>query len=385
LRGKDSHAAYLTYLGTDSEPDFDGAIEKTSTTEPYDLDPFSASTEYRWETLWRNKWGLVAKERQTEGLVLDGSGNGDYLPPSGPSYVGLYQREDGKVLVEARYLPMAEGAGASDWWLRAANKWLIYLTADGVDPVPGVDTPTVVSMSGNTATDMSMFMEVLSNLSASQTDEAPIKVIVQTRRDDGVTTSDSTNTTVYSTTAAWYQAQARRPVASVGHVEGFNVELAAYANPTIYIDEDKNIRWEIDGEDVHFYADATLVWTIRNNVIRFNLDIERWDPSGSGSGAIEVGTWDGAEKTIWINVAGSHMWKIDALNGVLYVADREFVDEAHENNAPFPIWEQYAYTGVNRWDGESGLWVTAFDIDTDGVAHFSVDREFVGDTAEGIS
>jgi len=90
--------------------------------------------------------------------------------------------------VQAGYWPSGDGAGAAD-------TWLIYVTDDGGDPDPELDTPTEVAM----ATDQRL-ARFLDWTSGSYDDGDTIKVLVRTRR-SGTPDVDSTNTTIYSVEA----------------------------------------------------------------------------------------------------------------------------------------------------------------------------------------
>lgn len=185
---------YLLYRGVDTDPDLDAApwetFIDTDPTEPsgtnvdHETATLAVSHTYYFVLRRQDKYGLISQNLDSWSVEIDGAGDKVETPPSAPDETTLVPIADGAVNVGAYYQKSPDGANAAD-------SWLIYLTSNGVDPDPDLDTPVVVAME---------FPGALARLdydSAEFADGTTIKVIVRTQR-TGAT--DSTNTNILITT-----------------------------------------------------------------------------------------------------------------------------------------------------------------------------------------
>jgi len=182
---------YELYVGTDDSPDFDSAPLETFTTLPHDTPALDADHTYYFVLRKRNKWDLLSRNIAEWTFVVDADGAAEATVPSEPSSldIALTPDVDGKVRVAANYYYLEDS--------EEATQFLIYLTDDGSDPDPDVDTPTAVDMVKVDG------IAKLDWLSDAFDDGKTIKIIVRTRRiDAGPVNVDSTNTDISTTTAS---------------------------------------------------------------------------------------------------------------------------------------------------------------------------------------
>jgi len=177
---------YTLYRGVDSEPDLTAAPWETFSTLPHDTAALAVSHTYYFVLRWRNRYGLESQNITSWVVELDGAGESEAVRPSAPFAVSIEPAAGGTVKVRAEYAYQVDGSNQAD-------QWLIYLTNTGVDPNPGVDSPTVVTMTKEAG------HAQLTWTSTGQGDGADVRVLVRTRRSsDSV---DSDNVDVYATEA----------------------------------------------------------------------------------------------------------------------------------------------------------------------------------------
>ena len=159
---------YELYRGQDGDPDFSTPWE-TFTALPHETAALAVDHDYSFVLRCRNRWNLVSQNVRAWAVRIAADGSAEPVPPAGPDWVNLAAVAGGTVRVRAAYAYERDG----DY---AADSWLIYLTSDGSNPDPDIDTPTVVSMrkTGGAA--------ALDWTSGAFADGATIKVLLRTRR-----------------------------------------------------------------------------------------------------------------------------------------------------------------------------------------------------------
>jgi len=362
-RGKASHRQYQLFVGQDAPPDFDAAPQDTAAAqEDLSYGPLDADHTYYYEELYRNAYGLVAAPQETTRLPLDAEGDVLINPPSGPSDVGLLAQSDGTILVTARYFKSLDAAAAQ------ANKWAIFLTADGTDPDPDVDEPVVETMSSS---------GILEYTTAAHLDETPIRCIVRARRDDGENpVSDSENAAIYTATATYWWANLPRPDLAIGRTYGAYATVVEPDSP-VYIDEAKNVRWVITGHSVELWADTALVWTLSDDNWKPEFSIITDDVSGAGVGTVEIGTWDVGAKEIFFNVNGTQRLKVDVVAETITWNGADYVEAVHSSGAGVPVWGCYANTCFQFYNAATGVWSTKMSLNSSGALVLGVNLDYV--------
>lgn len=178
---------YEHYYSVTSPPDLTGAPTETSASLPHTTAALGGGAGFYYlYTQKVNRWGLPSGPLQMTVIELGKVGEVIIRRPSAPVNVTIEAAASAAVRVTAEY---RHGADED----RAADTWLIYLTNDGSDPDPDLDTPTEVSMVRADG------VAYLDWTSSNQGDGNTVKAIVRTARssDD----RESSNTAIVSTTA----------------------------------------------------------------------------------------------------------------------------------------------------------------------------------------
>ena len=184
-------ARWEFHKGEDAEPDFTAAPWETALTLPHTTTatitkPGAGSTKaIKLTTRKRNQFGLTSLNQVSTTITIDENGDIVATPPADPSGVSIVAAAAGAVRVKAEYDYAGEDPDVR------ADVFLVYLTANGVDPVPGVDSPTEVTM---------LLADGIAKLdwtSGTFADGLTAKTIVQVRR-SGTPDVDSDDATVYS-------------------------------------------------------------------------------------------------------------------------------------------------------------------------------------------
>lgn len=361
-RGKASRREYQLFVGQDAEPDFDSPPQDTAAVQADLAYALAPDHTYYHETLYRNAYDLVAPPQQTTRLIIDAEGVVVMNPPSGPSDVKLLAQSDGTILVTAHYLKSLDAAAEQ------ANRWAIFLTADGTDPDPDIDEPVVETMCSS---------GVLEYTTSAHMDETPIRCIVRTRRDDGENpASDSENATIYTATTTYWWANLPAPDLAIGRTYGAYAAITEVTSP-VYIDEERNVRWVVTGHSVELWADTVLVWTLYENDWKPEFSVLLGDVSDPGVGTVEIGIWDAVAKEIFVNVNGTRRLRVDAVAETITLNSMDTVEAVHASSAAAPIWGCYADTCFQFYDAATGVWSTKMSLNSSGVLVLGVNFDFV--------
>jgi len=98
--------------------------------------PPAGVKEYRALCIYKNDYGLPSLNRYTRDFLVGSDGVQDIPLPSAPTGITLKNANNLMVELRAEYKHRDDGANAAD-------KWAIYVTADGSDPDPDNDTPVL--------------------------------------------------------------------------------------------------------------------------------------------------------------------------------------------------------------------------------------------------
>lgn len=314
---------------------------------------------HRVEVLRRNRYDLVSSPRGAHTIVVGAGGEHEQTPPDPPHEAQVYARTQGRALVEAHCVPALMAS--------RPTHWRVYVRLDGTDPDPATDTPVTVAITPGR-------WNRLQHEIASTLDGTPIRVLVRTaiQTDPELETYvESANTDVLSTTSRWYGPQVRRPRARIEDRHGQALHYAPPASP-VWIDPARNVRWAVTDSGVELWADTSLVWVVTPHELRTSYGIQFADLSGAAADTVEIGQWDAAAREIWISVAGQRRMRVDAVARTITVAALDTAGEVTASDAPVPCWPRYDNTVLQVWDGVSGLWETALQLQEDGVLRAAV-------------
>lgn len=137
----DSLARHELYVGEDKMPDFDASSQpvQTSTSLPFTWTPTppgSGTLKLYAVTRERNKYGLLSFNQHPTIIEIDTAGDEVLGPLTDPEILSVVDGDSGEIIVTARY---PRGVDRDE-----ADKWDLYVE-NGVDPVPGSDTPVATA------------------------------------------------------------------------------------------------------------------------------------------------------------------------------------------------------------------------------------------------
>lgn len=190
----------------------------------------------------RNRFNLLSAFRDQKVLnIVDGVDVG--TPPNPPDEIKVMAIGAGKIQVDAVYYAFRDPD--------PATAWLVYATV-GVDPDPATDAPVVTAMLDARG------RRQLQWTSGTYEDGDDVRVLVRTRRVD----VDSTNTTIYSATAAASAPYAPLITLSQGRAVGLTGLQIASEYKKTWVDQSRNVYIETDLGNAWFYFDTTLLWRV---------------------------------------------------------------------------------------------------------------------------
>jgi hypothetical protein len=265
-------------------------------------------------------------------------------------------------------VPSAEGLTTTESEAIRADTWLIYEGDDDVAPDPDLDTPVVVEMIAARQT-----IRLSYDLKIEHYENEPVEVLVRTRR-SGTPDVDSINTTGVSTTSEHFG-----PLNPPGFIHiGQNLTQSqggGIDEIKTWIDEGNNIFWLQNNGSTQLWADTVLVWnliydanagSLQKLCTPFSIDTIA-DVSGTGTPPIEVGTWTGIEKKLYINVNGQRVCVIDVLDESIQIEAIDVVQSLTGTISTDPIWEMWEQTALQVYDTFNERYVTAVMFNLDGV------------------
>jgi hypothetical protein len=147
---------------------------------------------------------------------------------------------------------------------------------------------------------------------------------------------------------------------------------------TVFIDQAKNIYWEVLDGETRLWADTVLVWNLRwigtgdNDGLYTTLAFQEAAISGSQSAAVEVGTWDAGAKELHFAVAGTRLMTVDVVAGTLKCSALSDHLEVNNTYADEPLWQKVAATCLQVYAEHLEQYRTGASLDADGVLRLGV-------------
>ena len=178
---------YHLYIGEDDNPDFTAAAAQSGSLPLAQSisAPVAGTKDVKATVQYENAYGVQSVNQHTTDFEIDTAGDLVTPDPASPENVALTEGLELRVNVSADYLYKQDGSNNAD-------TWLIYATDTGVDPNPGSDTPTEISMKLTGAYERLRY--ALGPYSSSD----DVRVLVRVKR-SGDSAHDG-NTTVYQHT-----------------------------------------------------------------------------------------------------------------------------------------------------------------------------------------
>ncbi len=361
---------YELYAGVDgADPDLTAAPDATSATLPFNFaltPPGGGTREYRTTVLFRDRYDLPSLNEWSRTVTIDTAGDEVVANPSAPTEVAVTELGGGEVRVEAIY------SAAND--ASPADTFQIYVSGDGTDPVPGVDTPVQVTM-GTVATNLARPGKRLRHTLAAGPygKNETLRVIVTTFRvSDSGESTNTTATTLTITLVTPIAAQFGRTFLGTTHRQTMTPPTVSR---TVVIDAGNSIEWRLsDGK--------TSLWAGLLEVLRFRFDANRpenigmWTTFGfvqeaisgaSGDDPVDVAAWNG-QKTIYFTVAGVRRLELDVTAGeIKYTAIAPQSDGVVEAHSTSPALVLPFNTCFQVYDLARRDYVTVASLDESGI------------------
>lgn len=385
---------YLMFVGQDAEPDILGAADEEFDTFPFTTPAgVAADHVYYLVTAAQNAYGLRTVMSSSTVIRVEAGGGEGGIPPTAPSVVQGLAIAGGEITIYALYMPGIDGAD-----LRA-DTWQIYLSVDGTDPDPDVDTPVEVEM-GNQgfATAASPLTYTSTTLDAIE--GAPIRYLLRTKRDS--VASDNTFDSSHEVTAVWTGPARVDGVALLGDRLGVAQSDGTFSERTVYVDQPNNIYFLLKDGSTEFWGDSVLIWNMKRDPAYPLCDVADITPNGlftffeivsgtvSGAGdgnVIEVASWTGPSKLLYANVGvgnGTRRLKIDVTNAQITVGlmgPRSVLASTYSDE---PAVKLYSASAFQCWDRRRGGYRTGCSVNLVGEWTWDIPLTLVVDQAAAL-
>lgn len=358
----DDYERYDVYRAADADPDITGTPWQTFTSSPLSHAPddpaIGGATAYHFRVVRRNKYGLGAPDNKIYKFNVAALGE----LPSAPSVVTVTPQGSGLALIQAQYLPFQDGDHRGTYWR-------IYVSYDGTEPDPAVDTPISQAMDTYDQTQILQY-----TTTSGQLEDTPIKVLVRTAWKSGSTYYESTNTASVTDYAEWFGPL--RPDAllsynrALGHHEDMGID--GPADVVTYVDQAKNIYFKQGEGYLQFWADTVLLFNVKydgttldTNGLYTTYALKQATVSGAAASTIEVAEWD-TQKTIYVGVNGTRRLKIDVTAGTLTIGPmKQGAANVSTTRSDDPYWPKYGHTCFQVWDKAYMRYTTALSVASD--------------------
>lgn len=313
----------------------------------------------------RNKYGLYSEGDATL-FDIDSGGSENATKPSAPQHITITPQASGEARITAAYFPYKDLAAP-------ATKFMVYATNDGTTPDP--DSDTAITEVAFTAARGVVNLDYTTEF-GDTVDGATIKVKITVAYEIGGSDIQSADRTLYSAIAEYHGPDSPNTEITQRKVFGFAHSPATAPSAKVYIDEGNNIFWQPGANTMQLWADTVLIWNLEydgGNTTRqrlrtpFGFDANDYSGVASGTDGIEVGTWNGSQKDLYITVGGARVAHIDVINEVIHAGAQNRVVAPATTRADLPIWETVDAAIFQVWDSSVEKYISAMSVDSDGV------------------
>jgi len=355
--------AYEVYTGQDGFPAWASGPAATSSTLPIVQGlaaPPSGTRNWYVVCRYRNEYNLTSQNVYPRIFKLNSGGALVNSPIAEPENVTVTDAANGAVRVAAVYHGVRDSV--------PADTWRVYAKV-GSDPVPGVDSPTEIAMTG-TGTWI-VGERYLDTTLAGYAWGDDLRVLVTSYRSGDAV--ESTNRTAVALTVgttalppvSWRRAFAGR---TNDHAQSGRV-----IDITSVVDTPNNVYWRCVPGETQLWWDTTLVWRcVWPDVTRATLQIPvayNFDTPvvglGSGTGNVEIAA--GPPKLIYLNVAGTRRCRIDATNFAIGCESVSAFGTLTDCPVPGPVVALPTELLLQVFDPSRGRWVAYASVSDGGV------------------
>jgi len=355
-------ALYSIWKGTDARPTLTAAATATHTSLPFTIaaaPPVSGTRDYYFVTRYTDTYGLTSYNTYAHKITVDSAGNQLNATITPPVNTTLTEIGSGYVRLKSQY---NRGVDAS-----TANYFRYYVTTTGVDPDPGVDTPTAVLMGVGNGISGQRFLNVELGPYDYGTD---LRVLVTSYRSSDTTESD--NTTATTTTVSMVEPPApARPGFILSGLGGIDTG-AAFATQTSAISGGV-VYWRYGPGFTELWANTSVLvfraLAAGGNQVTLHFPSD-WTPvEGSVTGAGVAGAVEAASATrLYICVAGQRRCDINVTAKTFTATSFTATGAITPTDAPVygPAFVGAAYTSIQVYDPVIGRWRSALSVNTSG-------------------
>lgn len=360
---EDGMDRYELFHAAGTDPVNDSVPVATSETAPFEwADPLTDGM-HKFVTRKRSRYGLLSENKEVTPIEVLADGSIGYGVPSPPSHVAVDAIPTQQLRIQAIYNALRDADDAK------ADQFVIWVTADESIPII-TDLPlAIVDIRDYSTPGIKHLAYAIDN---TYLDGTPLLVAVATRRTIGL---GAPATSEFQYTSIFIGRQGpTRPLGGAFYQFARAQHWRRPDAPTdpYVIDAVNNIRFDIGPNSVAFYADTLLVWRVvydsnGTGVLYFPSvwDLQNGAVAGAGSGdPIEVASWTGLDKTLYVNVNGVRRMQIDVLNTTITYVERKQDAALAAMGAPQAIWPRYGETVFQIWRTDTAQWEPYMDIDS---------------------
>lgn len=357
-----SENRYELFAGVDADPTLTGSAATTSATLPFTYAlsaPPSGTREHRITVRKRNQYGLSSLNTLYHSTFVNSAGANVGTGLSSPENIALTNIGNGELRITAAYPYTSDSS--------PADKWILYATDDGTDPLLGSSFEIANMAEPDSLTGRSYLSYDLDGLEWNQT----IKIVLRAFRDSD--NAESGNTAII-TTVVDSGAPAHRVVDSSGGTvyatsqSDFTSTTTHSASPAVTsVSSVGETLFKIVSTYVFraLSKDSSNLRAYVNNALSFvNATI-----SGAGSGNVEVVD----ANTVYLCVGGTRRAKIDLAALTISADTFEFTGIIDDCNDTGPVYATNGKLYFAVFNPARSLWQPFMSLDDTGLMTFGFD------------
>lgn len=357
-----SEDRYELFAGVDANPTLTGAASTTSATLPFTYAlsaPPSGTREHRVTVRKRNEFGLTSLNNRYHSIFVNSAGANVGTGLTAPENTTLVNIGNGELRITSAYPYTADSS--------PADKWYLYATDDGTDPLLATPIEIANIAEPDGITGRSYLTYDLDGFDWNMT----VKIVLRVFRDSD--NAESNNTTVI-TTVVDSSAPAQRLVdqnangtygisqsditTTTTHSASPSVTTVTSIGESLFKIVSTYIFRALarDADNLRLYVDNALAFV--NSTI-----------SGAGSGNIEVID----ANTVYLCVGGTRHAKIDLAAMTISADTFEFIGVIDDCNDTGPVYATNGKLYFAVYNPARSLWEPYMMLDDTGLMTFGFD------------
>lgn len=357
-----SEDRYELYAGVDADPTLTGAATSTSATLPFTYAlsaPPSGIREHRITVRKRNEYGLQSLNTLYHSTFVNSSGANVGTGISSPENIQLVNIGNRKLRITAAYPHSSDSL--------PADKWLLYATDDGTDPL--LQTPAEIAniADPDPLTGRSYLSYDLTGLEWNMT----VKIVLRAFRDSD--NAESNNTAVV-TTVVDSGAPAYRLIGATGN-STYGIGESDFATTTTHSSSPSVTTVTSVGESLFKVVSTYIFRAIAKDADNLRVYVDNAlsfvnaTISGAGSGNIEVVN----ANTVYLCVNSTRRAKIDLAASTISADTFEFAGIIDDCSDTGPVYATNGKLYFAVFNPSRSLWQPYMMLDDTGLMTFGFD------------